>query len=474
MNLEAIAGTVPRILVVDDEAGIREGLKALLIKHGAWVEAAADLEDAVRRNDHQVFDLVFLDIRMPGTDGLSGLAQIRHGELPPEIVILTGYGTIASTVEAMKKGAADVIEKPFQPDRILAVTERCLETRKLRGEVGRLRDRVRELTSTELVGNSEIVRKLKTRIDQVACAPDTTILIQGQSGTGKELVARSIHERSSRRNGPFVAVNCAALTESLLEAELFGYEAGAFTGATREGKEGLFEAADGGTLLLDEIGEMPVTLQAKLLRVLQERSYRRVGGVADRPARARIIAATNKDLAEQVQNGGFREDLFYRLCVIALEIPPLRDRPEDIPLLAHYFLDHFSRQMGKSLSGFSEEAMETLSEHEWRGNVRELKNAVEHAAILCPSGLIEEAHLPAWDESPLSRNDVIPRETVELPGDDRSLRAVERILIEKVLQETRWNISRAASELGINRTTLYNKIKVYGLGGRPSKESLIL
>jgi DNA-binding NtrC family response regulator len=217
-----------------------------LIQHQAWVETAADLEDAVRRNDHQAFDLIFLDLRMPGTDGLSGLAQLRRGELPPEIVILTGYGTVASAVEAIKKGAADVIEKPFQKERILAVTERCLETRKLRGEVGRLRDRVRELTSTELVGNSEVIRQLQVRIDQVASAPDTTILIQGESGTGKELVARSIHERSARQHGPFVAVNCAALTESLLEAELFGYEAGAFTGATREGKEGLFSAADGG------------------------------------------------------------------------------------------------------------------------------------------------------------------------------------------------------------------------------------
>jgi DNA-binding NtrC family response regulator len=204
MNLEAVAGAVPRILVVDDEAGIREGLKALLIQHQAWVETAADLEDAVRRNDHQAFDLIFLDLRMPGTDGLSGLAQLRRGELPPEIVILTGYGTVASAVEAIKKGAADVIEKPFQKERILAVTERCLETRKLRGEVGRLRDRVRELTSTELVGNSEVIRQLQVRIDQVASAPDTTILIQGESGTGKELVARSIHERSGGSMGPLL------------------------------------------------------------------------------------------------------------------------------------------------------------------------------------------------------------------------------------------------------------------------------
>ncbi len=472
MNLETALGAVPRILVVDDEAGIREGLKALLVESGAWVETAADLDDAIRRNDHQAFDLVFLDIRMPGEDGLSGLGALRKGDSPPEVVILTGYGTIASTVEAMRKGALDVIEKPFKPDRLLSVTERCLETRRLRGEVDRLRSRVRELTSTELVGNSGSIDALHKRIAQVATAPDTTILIQGESGTGKELVARSIHEQSARKNGPFVAVNCAALTESLLEAELFGYEAGAFTGATKEGKEGLFAAAEGGSLLLDEIGEMPVTLQAKLLRVLQERSYRRVGGIADRPARVRIIAATNRKLGEEVRAGKFREDLYYRLHVITLDIDPLRNRPEDIPLLAHYFLDHFSRQMGKSLPGFSKEAMETLTEHAWPGNVRELKNAVEHAAILCSQGLIEECHLPRWDGGLPGERDLIPRDTVELPTEDRSLRAMEKILVDKVLNETGWNISKAATKLGINRTTLYNKIKLHGLGSRPKRERL--
>ncbi|MFQ5504238.1 MAG: sigma 54-interacting transcriptional regulator, partial [Planctomycetota bacterium] len=226
------------------------------------------------------------------------------------------------------------------------------------------------------------------------------------------------------------------------------------------------------TLLLDEIGEMPVTLQAKLLRVLQEKAFRRVGGVKDRPARTRIIAATNKDLQAEVKTGAFRQDLYYRLHVITLTVPTLRDRADDIPLLAHYFLDHFGRQMGKALSGFSEDAMETLTEHSWPGNVRELKNAIEHSAILCSNGLIKESHLPRWDGGVPGGKDMIPRDTFELPPGDRSLRSMEKLLVERVLLETGWNISRAATRLGINRTTLYNKIKLYKLGSRPVRDRI--
>ncbi|MCB9880479.1 MAG: sigma-54-dependent Fis family transcriptional regulator [Planctomycetes bacterium] len=466
LNTPVNRNSMPRILVVDDEVGIREGLQALLAQTGAWVETASNLLEAYRRQEHHPFDLVFLDLRLSGEDGLSGLDRLRSGPTPPEVVLLTGHGTIQDAVEAMRKGACDVIEKPFEPAHLLAVTERCLETRRLRVRVSRLQGRVRELTSTELVGQSAEIRELLDRALQVAKAPDTTILIQGESGTGKELVARCIHERSSRADGPFVAVNCAALTESLLEAELFGYEAGAFTGASREGKDGLFAAAENGTLLLDEIGEMPLNLQVKLLRVLQEKSYRRVGGVKDRPARVRIVAATNRKLGEEVAAGRFREDLYYRLHVITLEVPPLRERVDDVPLLAHNFLDLFGRQMGKSLTGFSEDAMETLCEHTWPGNVRELRNAIEHAAILCPGGLIEEAYLPRWDGGLPGGTDMIPRDSFAVPDGERSLRAIEKRLVDLVLEETNWNISRAASILGINRTTLYNKIKLHDLGSR--------
>jgi DNA-binding NtrC family response regulator len=458
---------LPRVLVIDDEEGVREGLRTLLQQEGLHVETAITAEDGVRRVGSRGFDVVFLDLNLPGADGLSILGRLRLGATPADVVVLTGYGTVANTVEAMRKGATDVIEKPFHQDRILAVVRRCLETRQLKNELVWLQERVRELTATELVGLSPAIREVQGRIDQVAHAPDTTVLVTGQSGTGKELVARCIHERSARRHGPFVALNCAALTESLLEAELFGYEPGAFTGAAREGKDGLFAIAAGGTLFLDEIGEMEPSLQAKLLRVLQERSFRRVGGVQDIPADVRIIASTNRELRAMVQQGRFREDLFYRLNVMAVTVPTLQQRPEDIPLLSHFFLDQIGRQMGKALAGFSEEAMETLCEYRWPGNVRELRNAIEHACIVCPSGMIDEAHLPHFTGGALDGSDELQRGSLVFDAGDRSIRALESQLVAKVLEDTQWNISRAASILGINRTTLYNKIRVYNLGKRP-------
>ncbi|MBL9076272.1 MAG: sigma-54-dependent Fis family transcriptional regulator [Planctomycetes bacterium] len=458
---------LPRVLIVDDEDGVREGLRTMLQHEGLHVETAGTAEEGARRTAQRSFDVVFLDLNLPGADGLSMLADMRRGTPPADVVILTGYGTVANTVEAMRKGAADVIEKPFASDRILSVVRRVLETRQLKNELTWLQDRVRELTATELVGLSPAIRDVQTRIDQVAHAPDTTVLITGQSGTGKELVARCVHERSTRRHGPFVAINCAALTEALLEAELFGYEPGAFTGAAREGKDGLFAVAAGGTLFLDEIGEMEPNLQAKLLRVLQERTFRRVGGVQDVPADVRIVTSTNRDLRQMVASGRFREDLFYRLNVMTVHVPPLRERAADIPLLSHFFLDQIGRQMGKALSGFTEEAMETLCEYSWPGNVRELRNAIEHACIVCPSGMIDEIHLPKFTGGTPDGSDRIDRTSVVLEGEDRSIRALESQLVAKVLEDTHWNISRAAAILGINRTTLYNKIRVYELGKRP-------
>ena len=460
---------LPRILVIDDEEGIREGLRSLLQAEGLAVETAMNAEDGQRRVAQKPFDVVLLDLKLPGEDGLAILASLRRGVPPADVLILTGYGTVANTVEAMRKGATDVIEKPFSHDRMLAVIRRCLETRQLRNELVWAQGRVRDLTSTELIGLSPALREVQNRIDQVAHAPDTTVLVTGQSGTGKELVARCVHERSSRRHGPFVAVNCAALTENLLEAELFGYEAGAFTGAHKDGKEGLFSAASGGTLFLDEIGEMDKALQAKLLRVLQERSYRKVGGIHDISSDARIIASTNRDLRQEVEAGRFREDLFYRLNVMNIEVPSLADRQQDIPLLAHFCLDQFSRQMGKNLTGFTEEATETLCEYDWPGNVRELKNAIEHAAIICPGGMIDECHLPTFSGGRTDGSDEITRNVIVLDSADCSIRRLEGQLVANVLDMTKWNISRAAQLLGINRTTLYNKIRLYGIGNRPTR-----
>jgi DNA-binding NtrC family response regulator len=460
---------LPRVLVIDDEEGLREGLRTLLQQEGLQVETAGSAEDAVRRVANRAFDVIFLDIHLPGADGLSILGQLRIGVSPADVLVLTGYGTVANTVEAMRKGATDVIEKPFTQDRVLAAVRRCLETRQLKNELVWLQERVRELTSTELVGLSPVIREVQNRIDQVAHAPDTTVMVSGQSGTGKELVARCVHERSARRHGPFVAINCAALTESLLEAELFGYEPGAFTGANKAGKDGLFAIAAGGTLFLDEIGEMDMSLQAKLLRVLQERSFRRVGGVQDIAADVRIIASTNRDLRAMVQQSKFREDLYYRLNVMSVTVPPLAQRSEDIPLLSHFFLDQIGKRMGKALSGFTEEAMETLCEYGWPGNVRELRNAIEHACIVCPNGMIDEVHLPKFTGGKLDGSDQLERGSIALGADDRSIRALESQLVGKVLDDTNWNISRAASILGINRTTLYNKIRVYNLGKRPGR-----
>jgi DNA-binding NtrC family response regulator len=447
---------LPRVLIVDDEEGVREGLRSLLQRESVHVETAGSAEDGLRRVASRSFDIVFLDLNLPGADGLSMLGRFRQTTPSPDVIILTGYGTVAKTVESMRKGASDVIEKPFSSDRILAVVRRVLETRQLKNELAWLQDRVRELTATDLVGLSSGIREVQTRIDQLAHAPDTTVLITGQSGTGKELVARCIHERSWRRHGPFVAINCAALTEALLEAELFGYEPGAFTGASRDGKDGLFAVATGGTLFLDEIGEMEPNLQAKLLRVLQERSFRRVGGVQDVPVDVRIVASTNRDLRQMVQTGNFREDLFYRLNVMAVHVPPLRDRAADVPLLSHFFLDQIGRQMGKALSGFTEEAMETLTEYGWPGNVRELRNAIEHACIVCPNGMIDEVHLPKFTGGAPDGSDEIDRTALVLEGKDHSIRALESQLVARVLDDTHWNISRAAAILGINRTTLYN------------------
>jgi DNA-binding NtrC family response regulator len=461
---------LPRVLVVDDEERVRETLRRLLQAEGVAVETAEDVEDAQRRIARRCFDVLILDQHLRGADGLDLLSRLRRGDHPADVVVLAGYGSVTDPVDAMRKGAADVVEKPIQPGRILGAIRRCLEARQLRRELGWSQERVRDLTATELLGLSARIREVHERIQEVAQAPDTTVLISGESGTGKELIARRVHEESERRHGPFVAVNCAALSENVLEAELFGYEAGAFHGVSREGRDGLFARAEGGTLFLDEIGEMSRSLQAKLLRVLQERTFRRVGGSQDLGADVRIIAGTRRDLRRDVGEGRFREELFYRLDVSGIEAPPLRDRAQDVPLLAHFFLDQFAQQMGKSLTGFTEEATEILCEHEWPGNVRELRNAIERAAIACPAGMIDECHLPKFTGGMLDGSDEIPRNVFVLDGGDCSIRALEGQLVGKVLEATGWNISRAASMLGINRTTLYNKIRLYDLGERPKRD----
>ncbi len=465
---------LPRVLVIDDEEGIRDGLRTLLQAEGVAIETSLTVEDAVDRIAQRTFDVIFLDLNIPGANGLEVLPALRRATPAADVVVLTGYGALTNTVEAMRRGAFDVIEKPFTQDRILSVVRRCFEMRQLRNELTWTHDRVRELVSTDLVGLSPAIRQVQSRIDQVSHVADTPVLITGRNGTGKELAARCVHERSSRRHGPFVSINCAALTENLLEAELFGYESGAFTGGNPEGQDGLLAAAAGGTLYLDEIGKMATNLQAKILRVLQERTFRRVGGVQDLTVDARVVASTNRDLRLDVEAGSFRGDLFYRLSVMTVQVPTLSDRPEDIPLLAHFFLDQIGRQMGKALSGFTEDAMETLCEYAWPGNVRELRNTIEQAAIVCSAGMIDEDHLPTFTGGAPDGSDTISRGSITLDVMDRSIRALEGQLVARVLGETSWNISKAAAILGINRTTLYNKIRLHSLGQRPVREKVTI
>ena len=463
---------LPRILVVDDEESVRESLRSLLQGESVAVETADGLETAILRVEQRAFDLVLVDLHLPGTGGHAVVSRLRQGANPPDVILLAGYGAPANTVEAMRSGAFDVIEKPIQGDRMMAAIRRCLEARQMGRELTRSQDRLRDVTSSEILGLSPAIRALEQRNEEVAQAPDTTVLIVGERGTGKELVARRIHESSVRRHGPFVTVNCAAFNENLLESELFGHEPGTFTGAGREGRDGVFAVAAGGTLFLDEISEMGRALQAKLLRVLQERTFRRVGGVRDIAADVRIVVASTKDLRREAETGRFREDLFFRLNVMSIEVPSLRTRSQDVPLLGHFFLDQYCRQMGKSLTGFTEEAMETLCEYDWPGNVRELRNTVERAAIACPGGMIDECHLPTFTGGALDGSDEITRNVFVLDGTDCSIKSLESQLVRKVLDATNWNISRAASMLGINRTTLYNKIRVYEIGQRPGRQTV--
>jgi DNA-binding NtrC family response regulator len=456
-------------MVIDDEEGMRDGLRALLQAEGVAIETSSSIEDAVDRTERKAFDIIFVNVNLAGADGLNVIATLRQSTPSTDIVILSGYGVVANAIDAMRKGACDVVEKPFTRDRILSVVRRSLDTRQLKSELTRVRGRVQELTSTELIGLSPAIREVQARIDHISHAPDTTVLVTGKAGTGKELAARCIHDRSDRRHGPFVTVNCATWTESLLEAEMFGCESGVFTGAGSEGKQGLFSLAAGGTIFLDEIGGMGMALQAKILRVLEDRTYHKVGGAQELALETRVIVSSNFDLRSEVADGRFREDLFYRLNVMTLELPVLIDRPEDVPLLAHFFLDQVGRHMGKALSGFSAEAMETLCEYSWPGNVREIRNVVERAAMACSNGIIDEGHLPAFTGGSPDGSDTIARGNITLDIKDCSIRALEGQLVSQVLEDTSWNISKAAAILGINRTTLYNKIRLHSLGNRPTR-----
>jgi len=461
------------LLVVDDEPAIRHAIVRAFPE--MKVIEAETCEQAMVAIHEQYPDVVLLDQRLPDGDGVQLINRIHTIDLELPVILLTGAGSTDLAVDALKAGAADYVEKPFKIERLRLTVRNLMEKQHLGRQVARLSGKSHGRVS--ITAQSTAMRKVLAMVRRVAAAPATTVLIQGESGVGKELVARAIHERSARHPKNFIAINCAALSEHLLEAELFGYEKGAFTGADSKGKAGLFEIADGGTLFLDEIGEMPLQLQTKLLRALQERRFRRVGGLTDVEVDVRVVAATNKDLREEVAASRFRQDLYFRLRVVPIRVPPLRERPDDILALAGNLLERLSGELGRPGLTLSATAREAMQAYVWPGNVRELANAIERAVIVAEGEEISIADL-CMDESlprpkPTAEMDLmpaLPEGALLIPPGERNLSRVEHIVIRAALQEANGHKSNAAEMLGINRTTLYNKLREMN-PGQPEESS---
>jgi DNA-binding NtrC family response regulator len=438
----------PRVLVVDNDAAMVETLRGHLEGEGFEVVAATSGRAARDALAAREIDVLLTDLVMDEIDGLALLRQAQASPSRPRVLLMTAFGTLETAIEAIRQGAFDYLTKPFRLGQVTLAVRRAVDDRRLRAENRRLRDQVQHLYDAErLVGTSRAMRGVIDQVRTVA-ATDASVLLAGESGTGKELVARTIHWNSARRDGPFLAVNCAAIPEALLESELFGHVKGAFTGADRA-RRGLFAEANGGTLFLDEIADMPLGLQAKLLRALQEKTVRPVGGNEEVQLDLRVVSASNRDLAAEVREGRFREDLYYRLAVIPIRLPSLRERPEDIPLLARHFLDRVAAGLSRSFEGFSDEALAQLVAHRWPGNVRELENVVERAATLARSPVIGPADLGLDFAAPG------PLETRARP----TLAELERRYIEQVLAEAGGDKVRAARVLGISVRTLQRYAK---------------
>jgi two-component system response regulator AtoC len=464
-----------RVLVIDDDPGVRDYMEALVSRQGYRVFLAADAEQALSRLDETRPDVVTLDVVLPGMDGLETLRRLKQRVPDVPVVMLSGHGQARNIVEAMRLGASDFLRKPFEVEELELAFQKALEKRALKQEVERLRGRARSETELLLLcGDNPKMREVRDIIEQVADT-DITVLVRGESGTGKELVARTLFQLSSRREQPFVKVNCAALPSELLESELFGFEKGAFTGAQKR-KLGKFEYANHGAIFLDEISEMHPSLQAKLLQVLQDGEFSRLGGESDVRVDTRVIAATNRNLEEAVADGSFREDLYYRLNVVTIHIPPLRDRVDGIPLLVDHFLRKNNEQYHKDLKALSVETMDVFMKYQWPGNVRELENMVRRMVVLGnESTVLEEISLrgntpmrgePA--EAPLDLGafgvDFAKGETIDLKAiSRRAAQVAEKRVIERVLQQTRWNRKEAAEKLQISYKALLYKMKENGL-----------
>ncbi len=453
---EATPKRKARILIVDDERGIRALCSDVLRRQGHAVEVADSGTGGIAAAVAKPFDLIFCDINLPDTDGISMLPRLLERKPAPTVILITAFPSVETAVRGMKLGARDYLAKPFTPDELRMVCDRALSEDAMRRENAELRH---ELAYSNLVGTSEPMMRLKETVAKVAGA-DINVLINGESGTGKELVARALHYQGSRVGKPFVPVNCGALVDALLESELFGHVRGAFTGA-EQAKRGLFLAANGGTLFLDEIGELPLVLQPKLLRALQDGEIKPVGGVDAQRVDVRVVAATNRDLAQGVRDGTFREDLYYRLNVITIDVPPLRDRRQDIAVLAEYFAASAARRARRASPEINTAALEWLSAQPWPGNVRQLENAVERAVVLASGNV-----LGVEDFQP--RDAVAPAPAAPDPGispaeDMLSLDELERIHILRVLDACSGQKTKASAILGINRTTLWKKLRQYGL-----------
>jgi DNA-binding NtrC family response regulator len=441
-----------RILIVDDEVNARTALVELLRDEGYAVEAAADAFKALGKAADFAPDLVLTDLKMPGMDGLALLARIRENDPDLPVVMMTAFGEVETAVRAMQAGARDYLAKPVNVSELSVIVARELEHRRIRQEAGLLRARLSEKYSfANIIGNAAPMQEVFKTVSQIASSR-ASVLVTGESGTGKELIAAAIHERSPRAKGPFVKLHCAALAESLLESELFGHERGSFTGALTR-RDGRFSQANHGTLFLDEIGEISPAVQVKLLRFLQEREFERVGGNETINVDVRVIAATNRDLKQMVAEGKFREDLYYRLNVINLEMPALRDRPSDVPLLASHFLRKYAAENGKELSGFTPEALECLTSYSWPGNVRELENVVERAVVLARSTEITVADLPAQFASTKAR------QGLQIPG--ATMDEIERYAITKTLESTGGSTGEAAEILNISVRKIQYKLHEY-------------
>lgn len=462
-----------RILVVDDESVIREGIRRILTSHKFQVDVAASGHFAIEKLQEEDFDVVVTDLKMPGMSGMEVLKAIKILQPDVPVILITGYSTVDTAVEAMKSGAFDFLAKPFTPEQILDKVEKALAQRSVLLENFYLKKELKDRHGFDsFMGESKAMQKVYRRIIQVA-PTDSTVLITGESGTGKELVARAIHRNSPRKDQPFVAVDCTSLAESLLESELFGHVKGSFTGAVQT-KTGLFKVADGGTLMLDEVSNISLTTQAKLLRVLQEREVTPIGGTKPVPIDIRLIAATNRSLKELVAEGRFREDLYFRLNIIPIDLPPLRERQGDLPILVGHFLQKFSKEVGKDIRGLTPAAMARIERYPFMGNVRELENVIERAVVLAVGDLIEEDDLElqfgSGEEEPLFCH-YVPRTADELKETKRQVREqavmpVERAFVLDALRRNNWNVTKAAEEVGMLRPNFQALLKKQGISVR--------